>query len=87
MFTDIFGNYIKVEITRKGAESDRIMYTTSDIYQNPDSYLSEEQHGMADMEYTGDGRIVFPFKRNASTSWMYRTEYNRLIRKQRMVIE
>lgn len=88
VLTDIFGRYIKVEISRVGDETVRTMYTTSDVNMNPGMYLSTGQHGMADIRYTGDGRIIFQFKKHSSTDWMYRYQYKQLhIRNNRMVIE
>lgn len=84
---DVFGRFIWLEMTDKGAESDRTLYTESDVYRNSDQYLSLGHHGMADMAFAGVGELVVPFKTNESTSWMYRTEYNSTLRKQPMVNE
>ena len=87
VFCDIYGRFIRIEVSDKGAESDRNMYTTSDVFKNSDESLSTGQHGMADMGFAGSGELVVPYKRNESTMWMYRSIYNKCIRKQRMVNE
>ncbi|PXF47704.1 hypothetical protein BWQ96_02566 [Gracilariopsis chorda] len=87
VFCDIFGRFIRVEISDHGAESDRSLYTNSDVCPNRESYLADGQHGMADMGFAGDGELVVPYKRTESASWLYRTEHYNDIRKQSMVNE
>lgn len=73
-FCDIFGRFIRLEITDKGAESDRTLYVEFDVYRKKSVYLSTGQHGMADMGFAGDGDIVVPYKANESTDWMLRAQ-------------
>ena len=87
VFSDLFGRFIRIEITDKGAESDRTIYVPSDICKRGDLHLSGALHGMADMEFSGDGDLVVPYKRNESTSWLYRSRHNQDISSQRMVKE
>ncbi|PXF49312.1 hypothetical protein BWQ96_00886 [Gracilariopsis chorda] len=44
VFCDIFGRFIRVEISDHGAESDRSLYTNSDVHRNCESYLADGQH-------------------------------------------
>lgn len=87
VFCDLFGAFTRIEISDKGAESDRNFYTNSEVYKSTESFLSAGQHGMADMGFGGDGALVVPYKRNESTEWLFRTTHNRYIRSQRMVNE
>ncbi|PXF44638.1 hypothetical protein BWQ96_05633 [Gracilariopsis chorda] len=87
LFYDIFGRFIRVEITDHGAESDHSLYTRSDFYRNRERYLFNAQHGMADMGFAGDGELVVPYKRTESTSWLYKNEHNKEIRQQHTVNE
>lgn len=70
-----------------GVESDRNLYTSSDVHHNTELYISNGQHGMADMWFAVDGELFVPYKRNESTSWFYRAKHNKEIRKRIMVNE
>ena len=82
---DLFGGFIRVKISEKGAESYRNMYTSSDVYRSSENFLRPGQHGMADMGFAGKRALVVSYKRKEITDWMFRTFYNRHIRWQRMV--
>ena len=45
VFHDLFGRFIRIEITEKGAESDRSIYVDSDIYKRIDLSLSGHSTG------------------------------------------
>ena len=81
VFCDLYGRFIRLEISEKGAESDRNMYKSSEVYQNPGEFLAAGQHGMADMGFGGSGALVVPYKRNESTEWIHSSSYNRYIRR------
>ena len=87
VFCDFYGRFIRLEIRDKGAESDRNLYTSSEVYQNPGDFLATGRHGMADMGFCGSGALVAPDKRNESTEWIHRSSYNKYIRGQRIVNE
>lgn len=87
VFCDLYGRFIRLEISDKGAESDRNLYTSSEVYQNPSDFLTAGQLGMADMGFGGSGALVVPYKNKESTEWIHMTNYNRYIRRQRMVNE
>lgn len=87
VYCNFYGRFIRIEISDKGAESDRSVYSESEVYKYPSTFLSPGQHRMAEMGFAGDGYLVVPCKTNESTTWMYRTLHNRYIRKQRMVNE
>ena len=87
VFCDLYGRFIRLEISDKGAESDRNMYKSSEVYHNLSDFLAAGKHGMADMGFGGSGGLVVPYKRNESTEWIHRSSYNRYIRQQRMVNE
>ena len=42
---------------------------------------------MDDMGFAGDGDLALKFKINENTDWILRGEYNKVIRRQRMVNE
>lgn len=85
MYWDLFGRFIRILIKDKRPETYRVLYVYSDIYINQDKYLTGCQHGMADMGFLADGDMVFPYKRNESTSWIYRSLQNRDIRHKPML--
>lgn len=78
---DLSGRIIRIDMTNKGANSDRNMYMGLDMYKKREQFLSPGQHGMADMGPAGDGEVIVQFWQNDSTSWMYRTVYNLDIRR------
>lgn len=63
VFCDVFGRFIRLEMTAKGAEIDRTLYTESNVYGDPDQNLSAGQHGMADMDFGKDGELAFQDER------------------------
>lgn len=60
-FTDTFGCLFPLEITNVGSK--RRMYVSSNVFREPEQFLSTGQHGVADMGYTSDGDIFEPFKK------------------------
>lgn len=64
---DLYGPFIRLEISDKGSESDRILYTSVEVYQNPGDFFATGQYGMVDMGFDGSVALVVPEKRNEST--------------------
>ena len=87
VFCDFLGRFIRVEISDKGTESDRNMYTNLDVYRVSDHFLCTGQHRMGDMYFAWKGALVVAYKKNQCTERMLRTCYNRHIKRQRMVKE
>lgn len=83
-FTDIYERFVRTEITHVNSENDRTTYVLSEVYRYPHRFLSNSQHGMADVGYTYDEELVVRFEKNASISLMYHSEYNRDMGKRRM---
>ena len=85
VFCDLFGRFIHVEISK----GQRVTETCTKIqkFTRPDAFLSNGQHGMADMGFGGDGDLVVPYKANESKEWLCRRDHHNNIRTQRMLNE
>lgn len=53
VYSDLFGRFISLEISDKGAKSHRYIYTCSDVYRRSGDFSAGEQHGMANMGFAG----------------------------------
>lgn len=47
------------------------MYPSLQVHHRRGQFLSESQHGLADMGYAQNCDRIVPFKGSASASWMY----------------
>jgi DDE superfamily endonuclease len=84
---DVFGDFIRLDITLNGVDHDRMVFNNSAPCLQPELHFTDGEWVMSDSGFQGDGPIVFPFKKNQGLAFAHRGRWNRDIRKQRRLNE
>ena len=87
VWVDVFGSIIPLYITLEGTLHDRSLFNCATPLRGPEDFFSCGEHAVCDTGLIVYGPIVCPFKKNQGFKWVWRTMFNKVIRKQRICNE
>ena len=87
VWVDVFGTYIRLDISLLGSQHDRGIFNQSGPMRSPNSYFFGEEHCIGDTGFQGEGRVVCPMKSNQGMHFVYRAMFNKDLRRQRVCNE
>ena len=86
-WVDVFGTFIRVDITKVGSKHDRGIFNESGPFRNEDEYFDGEQHAIGDIGFQGAGKVLCPFKSNQGATFVHRGMWNKELRRERICNE